>query len=97
MQTNPGLERTGRVTLCYGGVSPQNYGPCIAWRVTPDGRIGISSSLDPGPAKELIFEGHEFQQVLDAFAAGTVPRDILDAIRADVEKQPSGSAMVAKP
>ena len=87
MRTNPGLEHTGRVTLCDGGMPPQNYGACLAWRVTADGRIAISSSLDPGPLAELVFEGHEIQQVLDAFAAGTVPQDIRDAIRADVEKQ----------
>ena len=87
MRTNPDLERTGRVTLCDGGVPPQNYGACLAWRVTADGRIGISSSLDPGPARELVFEGHEIAQVLDAFAAGTVPPDITDAIAADVARQ----------
>jgi len=87
MRTNPGLEHTGRVTLCDGGMPPQNYGACLAWRVTADGRIAISSSLDPGPLAELVFEGHEIQQVLDAFAAGAVPQDIMDAIRADVEKQ----------
>jgi hypothetical protein len=87
MRTNPDLERTGRVTLCDGGMPPQNYGPCLAWRVTAGGQIGISSSLDPGPRAEQVYEGHEIQQVLDAFAAGTVPRDIMDAIRADVEKR----------
>ena len=87
MRTNPDLERTGRVTLCDGGMPPQNYGPCLAWRVTSDGLIGISSSLDPGPDAELVFEGHEIAQVLDAFAAGTVPQDITDAIRADVARQ----------
>lgn len=92
MRTNPGLERTGRVTLCDGGMPPQNYGACLAWRVTADGRIAISSSLDPVPEAELVFEGHEIQQVLDAFAAGTVPRDIADAIRADVEGQVSAPA-----
>jgi hypothetical protein len=30
MRTNPGLERTGRVTLCGGGMPPQNYGACLA-------------------------------------------------------------------
>jgi len=87
MRTNPGLQRTGRVTLCDGGMPPQNYGACLAWRVTADGRIAISSSLDPGPLAELVFEGHEIQQVLDAFAAGTVPQDITDAIAADVDRQ----------
>jgi len=87
MRTNPGLQRTGRVTLCDGGMPPQNYGACLAWRVTGDGRIAISSSLDPGPLAELVFEGHEIQQVLDAFAAGTVPQDITDAIAADVDRQ----------
>lgn len=87
MRTNPALEATGRVTLCDGGMPPQNYGACLAWRVTAGGRIAISSSLDPGPSAELVFEGHEVQQVLDAFAAGTVPQDITEAIRADVERQ----------
>ena len=87
MRTNPALERTGRVTLCDGGTPPQNYGACLAWRVTAGGRIAISSSLDPGPAAELVFEGHEIRQVLDAFAAGTVPADITDAIAADVARQ----------
>lgn len=90
MRTSPDLERTGRVTLCDGGVPPQNYGACLAWRVTADRRIGISSSLDPVPVQELIFEGHEIQQVLDAFSAGTVPPDILAAIAADVEKTAPG-------
>ena len=87
MRTNPGLQRTGRVTLCDGGMPPQNYGACLAWRVTADGRIAISSSLDPVPVHELVFEGHEIQQVLDAFAAGTVPPDILAAIAADMGRR----------
>ena len=87
MRTSPELERTGRVTLCEGGVPPQNYGACLAWRVTADGRIGISSSLDPGPGAELVFEGHEIQQVIEAFNAGTVPAGIRDAIAADVAAQ----------
>ncbi len=93
MRTNPDLERTGRVTLCDGGMPPQNYGACLAWRVTADGRIAISSSHDPGPAQELVFEGHEIQQVLDAFRDGTVPPAIADAIKADVDKTAPGTAL----
>ena len=84
MRTNPDLERTGRITLCEGGVPPQNYGACLAWRVTEDGRIGISSSLDPGPQREIVVEGHEIRQVIDAFNAGVVPPDIMAAIEADL-------------
>lgn len=83
------LARTGRVTLCDGAppdpVTRQNY--CPAFRVLPGGRIGISCNADLDVSAELVFEGHEIQQVIDAFNAGTVPQHLRDAIDADVARQ----------
>lgn len=71
----------GRATFCGSGGGSD----CPALRVTEDGKIAISSSLDESPQpKELIFDGHELWQLAEGIIEGSGPRDVLIAIHADV-------------
>jgi hypothetical protein len=78
---------SGRVTFCGDG---QGGSGCVASRVTAEGRIALSSShdLSDTPA-ELEFDGHEIMQFAEAIVGGTAPGEILEAIDADMRRQPA--------
>lgn len=77
----------GRVTLCGSGGGSD----CIAMRLLPGGKIGLSQSENPDPGRELVFEPHEVSQFVTGFNAGLVPDEIMTAIEADDARQAGAS------